>query len=304
MTTVTHPKTSRGRSVRRWVRRAFLVWAVVATAWLANTVRTQGVSEGVLHDSQEVTVLAGSTALEFRPTRPPAKSALIFISGSGIHPHAYAPLLRPIADAGHLVFIVKLPWRFAPLDSHKDEAVDRARRLIAAHPEITHWVIAGHSLGGALAARLAPEEPQLRGALVLIGTTHPKEDDLSRLEAPVTKVFATRDGIAPVDRVMANKGLLPEHTEWVQIEGGNHSQFGHYGHQLFDGTATVSREEQQAVTREALLKALREGGNRCLTNMDRSSDDTLEHPSGHCAPKQAPGTQKSAPQKQVKSPLS
>jgi hypothetical protein len=60
---------------------------------------------------------------------------------------------------------------------------------------------------------------------------------------------------------MANKGLLPHHTEWVQIEGGNHSQFGHYGHQLFDGTATVSRGVQQAATREAILKALREGAN-------------------------------------------
>jgi hypothetical protein len=122
--------------------------------WLANSVRTQGVPNGVLRDSQEVTVLAGSTALEFRPTRPHGKAALIFICGSGIHPHAYAPLNRPIADEGHLVFIVKLPWRFAPLDSHKDEAVDRARRLIAAHPEITHWVIRGSSHGeqGTIAA--------------------------------------------------------------------------------------------------------------------------------------------------------
>jgi hypothetical protein len=208
-----------------------------------------------------VIVRDGATALEFRPTKPRGKAALAFICGSGIHPHAYAPLLRPIAEAGYSVSIVKLPWRFAPLDLHKEEAVDRVRSLIAAHPETTHWVIAGHSLGGALAARVAREEPRLGAALVLIGTTHPREDDLSRLDAPVTKVYATRDGIAPVDRVMANKGLLPQHTEWVQIEGGNHSQFGHYGHQLFDGTATVSREEQQAFTREALLKALREGGN-------------------------------------------
>lgn len=201
----------------------------------------------------------GPTALEFQRTRPDGKAALIFICGSGIHAHAYAPLLRPIAESGYSVFIVKLPYRFAPLTQHKDHVVDRARNLIAAHPEVSHWVVAGHSLGGALAARVAQVDHGLNGAFVLIGTTHPKADDLSRLDAPVTKVYATSDGIAPVDRVMASKSLLPAHTRWVEIEGGNHSQFGHYGRQLFDGRATISREAQQTITREAILEHLRNG---------------------------------------------
>jgi pimeloyl-ACP methyl ester carboxylesterase len=189
-------------------------------------------------------------------------AALIFICGSGIHPHAYAPLLRPIAESGYWVFIVKLPYRFAPLASHKDEVLDRARNLIAAHAKMAHWAVAGHSLGGALAARLAQADHELTASFVLIGTTHPKDEDLSRLEARFTKVYATSDGIAPVDRVMATKSLLPENTKWVEIKGGNHSQFGHYGHQLFDGTATISREAQQAITREALLAVLRDGFQR------------------------------------------
>jgi pimeloyl-ACP methyl ester carboxylesterase len=246
----------RKRSIRRWVRRGFLLWAVLSTLWLANSVRTQGVADGLLQNSQGVSVLDRPIALEFLPARPHGKPALIFICGSGISAHAYAPLLRPVAEAGYPVFVVKLPYRFAPLASHKDEVLVRASSLIAAHPEIAHWVISGHSLGGALAARVAQADRGVMAALVLIGTTHPKLDDFSKLDVPVTKVYATNDGIAPADRVMANKGLLPEHTEWVEIEGGNHSQFGHYGHQLFDGKATISRELQQALTRAALLKAL------------------------------------------------
>ena len=34
-------------------------------------------------------------------------------------------------------------------------------------------------------------------ALALIGTTHPKEDDLSRLSMPVIKIYGSHDGIAP-----------------------------------------------------------------------------------------------------------
>jgi predicted dienelactone hydrolase len=92
--------------------------------------------------------------------------------------------------------------------------------------------------------------------MVLIGTTHPKEDDLSLLQIPVTKVYASNDGIAPPDRIRSNQGLLPKQTKWVEIRGGNHSQFGRYGHQLFDGTATISREEQETITRSAILEAI------------------------------------------------
>jgi hypothetical protein len=88
--------------------------------------------------------------LEFLPPPSDGKTGRIFLCGSGVAAHAYAPLLRPIADAGYAVFVVK----------------------------------------------------------------------------------------------------------WVEIKGGNHSQFGHYGPQLFDGTATVTREEQQPVSRSALLAAL------------------------------------------------
>jgi hypothetical protein len=43
-----------------------------------------------------------------------------------------------------------------------------------------------------------------------------------------------------------------------EIKGGNHSQSGHYGNQLFDGKGTITREEQQTTTRSAILQALGE----------------------------------------------
>ncbi len=231
-------------------------------SWLANSVRTRGVDEQTLRDSPAVSVRDEATTLAFLPVSPVGKAALIFICGSGISAAAYAPMLRPVAEAGYPVFVIKLPYRFAPLEWHKQGAVDLARGVIAANPKVAHWVISGHSLGAALAARLAGSDPAALSALVLIGSTHPKEDNLSLLQIPVTKVYASNDGIAPPDRVLANRDLLPKHTEWVVIAGGNHSQFGRYGHQLFDGTATISREEQETITRSAILEAMAGAGRR------------------------------------------
>jgi pimeloyl-ACP methyl ester carboxylesterase len=240
----------------RWIRWGFLLWAVFSTLWLANSMRTRGVDAALLQSDAAVTVEDNATSLDFAPSASTNGTALIFICGSGVAAQAYAPLLRPIAEAGYAVFIIKLPCRFAPFESHKQEAMDRARSVIAAHPHISHWVMSGHSLGGALACRLVKSDPKAFAALVLIGTTHPKRDDLSSIAMPVTKVYGSNDGVAPPDRMFSNKRLLPKDTRWVEIKGGNHSQFGHYGHQLFDGRATISREAQQAATRLAILEVL------------------------------------------------
>jgi len=72
----------------------------------------------------------------------------------------------------------------------------------------------------------------------------------------VTKVCASNDGLASRAEVRANAKKLPARTRWVEIEGGNHSQFGYYGFQLGDHAATISRADQQAATRRALLDAL------------------------------------------------
>lgn len=228
--------------------------------WLGNSVRTQGVGERDLSSSPAVLVRDDSTRLAFLPAESTARAALVFICGSGIAAEAYAPLLRPLAGEGYPVFVVRLPYRFAPLESHKQKAIARARQVMADHPEIRHWVIGGHSLGGALAARMARLDWESLSGLVLVATTHPKRDDLSSLPIPVTKIYATNDGVAPPDRVHANSGLLPPDTNWVAIDGGNHSQFGRYGHQLLDGEATISREEQESFTRAALVDALSGAG--------------------------------------------
>ena len=90
----------------------------------------------------------------------------------------------------------------------------------------------------------------------MIGTTHPRDVDLSGLEVPVTKLVATRDGLAKVAGVEANRHLLPASTRWVRIEGGNHSQFGWYGFQPGDRRADISASEQRRQMIGAVIGAL------------------------------------------------
>ena len=49
-----------------------------------------------------------------------------------------------------------------------------------------------------------------------------------------------------------------ESVDQIVIEGGNHAYFGNYGEQDGDGTASITREEQQAQTVEAIIKFAQE----------------------------------------------
>jgi pimeloyl-ACP methyl ester carboxylesterase len=144
----------------------------------------------------------------------------------------------------------------ASLDSQRRAVVQRVSQIIQSDDPATRWVVAGHSLGGALASEVARDHDNLLAGLVLLGTSHPRDIDLSSLSIDVTKVYATNDGLASVAEVKAYAKKLPARTHWVEIDGGNHSQFGYYGFQLGDHRATIPRSEQQAQTKQALVDAL------------------------------------------------
>src|SRR6187402_438407 len=94
------PKRKRS-TFRRWISRGFIVWAIVSTSWLANSVRTQGVDASLLKSTTTVFVVDQGTCLEFSPAKKQADTGLIFLSGGGIAAEAYAPLLHPIAETGY-----------------------------------------------------------------------------------------------------------------------------------------------------------------------------------------------------------
>jgi pimeloyl-ACP methyl ester carboxylesterase len=82
--------------------------------------------------------------------------------------------------------------------------------------------------------------------------------DLSGLKIPVTKIVGTRDGVAKPEAVKRNASLLPAHTRWIWVNGGNHSQFGWYGFQPMDRRARITPEKQRAIMIDAVASLLRE----------------------------------------------
>lgn len=238
------------------------IWAITGsvvfvlfTLWGVIAYQTWGVDSGLLATDERIEVADTDTAIHFIP-KGGAETGLVFFSGALVDPEAYVPLARRIAERGHLVAIVKIPFRGGFNLADTGEVLGRGRAVMARHGSIQRWAAGGHSKGGFFAAHFAHRHPESVSALILVGTAHPRELDLSTASFAVTKIVASKDGLATPGRVQGSAGNLPPDTTWVRIQGGNHSQFGYYGFQPGDRPADIGREEQQAKVLEAVLGAL------------------------------------------------
>jgi hypothetical protein len=167
-----------------------------------------------------------------------APAGLILYPGAGVEPAAYAPLAAEIADDEFFVAIHQAPLGLAILDS------DMAQVSIDEYADIETWAVGGHSLGGAMAARFASESDRIDG-LVLLAAYPESGLDLADSGLQVMSIYGDRDLLATPDEVLGARPQLPDGTEFVLIEGGNHAQFGAYGRQPRDGEAAISASEQR-----------------------------------------------------------
>ena len=76
--------------------------------------------------------------------------------------------------------------------------------------------------------------------------------DLTDSGLRVYAAYGSEDGVLNREKYEADRTNLPQDTTETVIDGGCHAGFGSYGAQKGDGTPTISAEEQQQQTADAL----------------------------------------------------
>ena len=230
-------KTRRMSRRRKWLLAGgifLLVLAILAGAffwYVSDYYPAEDVALEVL--AQESTIEAGDDLTILSPTYP-TDTAIIFYPGAKVEAEAYLPLLEQLRQTGLTCILVHMPFRMAIFDANAAEEV------MEEFPDIQHWYMAGHSMGGAMASQFAANHPDEVDGLILLGAyiygEYPPEDTLT--------VYGSLNQ------------SVEDHIEYtenvVEIEGGNHAQFGNYGPQKGDLPAIISAEEQQRQTVEAI----------------------------------------------------
>jgi len=194
----------------------------------------------------DVTVTENDTII-YEPSD--ADTAFIFYPGGKVEYTAYGPLMDACAAEGIMCVLMKMPFNLAVLDV---KAADGIREQF---PEIEHWYIGGHSLGGSMAAAYLEDSHDTFDGLILLGSY--STADLSQTGLDVLSVYGTEDNVLDSGKYNNNKKNLPDDLTEVIIEGGCHAYFGVYGPQEGDGTPSISNEEQIRQTADAISDMIR-----------------------------------------------
>ena len=215
-----------------------LVIALLAGAliWLRTAMGPSETAMKALQSDDQVMVSQEADFIVFEPKNNAAATGFIFYPGAGVDARSYAPVLREIAARGHFAVLSAMPLDLAFL---KPNAADQ---VIAKYPEIEDWIIGGHSLGGVVAASYAARQPAIDGMVFM--ASYPANDVLKGSDLPTLSIYGSQDGLTTPQNIEDSRALLPADTDFVEIKGGNHSQFGSYGLQHGDNQATIPPEKQ------------------------------------------------------------
>lgn len=241
---------------RKYIRIGLGVFWFGVIAWLFYNMQAQELESSVLESNNKVHVQKLSNAIIFAPAVDTMGAALIFYPGALVDPEAYAPMAKTISEAGFKTIIFKLPYRMAFFQSQQENVFQQTLEYINSVSSQRNWIVGGHSRGGKIAAIFTKQHSKALGGLLLVGTSHPREFDLSDLNIDVTKIYGSNDGLASEEEINKFAINLPANTHYIRVAGGNHRQFGYYGYQLGDSSADITRKKQQEILARAIIKQL------------------------------------------------
>ena len=197
----------------------------------------------VVEDMGDYYLFSQSPAISY--VGPGDGKGIVFYPGGKVEETAYASLLLKLAEQGYDVYLVKMPAKLAIF------GMNAAADIMEQETQVEEWTMMGHSLGGAMAASFSAGHDEQVDALVLLAAY--STEDISELEIEVYSIYGSEDKVLNMEKYEEYRSNLPEDMIEAVIDGGNHAYYAHYGEQEGDGTAVITREEQQETVLDLFL---------------------------------------------------
>lgn len=207
----------------------FMIWAGSIVKPMEEAVQTVEAPSGYTVTREDY--------LHYGPEGQGLDIGIIIYPGARVDDVAYGVIGSELAKLGYDVYIVDFFVDFAVFGKNEADQILNQE----AHSQ---WYIAGHSLGGVMAAAYLYEHSESLDGLIFFASYPSASNDLSAVDTQVLSIYGELDGLATLEEIEASKELLPKDTVYHMIEGGNHAYFAYYGEQSGDNPATITREAQ------------------------------------------------------------
>ncbi len=217
-----------------FISALLLLALIIMLFWLFDEYEADEIAVNIYNNSDNIIVSDG--VIGIHPLEE-SDTSIIFYPGAKVEAIAYLPLLSSISEQCNVTcYLVEMPLNYAIFDSKV------AADIIADNPDTENWYMSGHSLGGVMACDFSSDNAELIEGVIVMGAamygSYPTAQSLT-IYGTLNNEIA--DAIDYTDNI-------------VVIDGGNHAQFGNYGKQDGDRDATITSEDQQQQTVDAINK--------------------------------------------------
>jgi hypothetical protein len=202
-------------------------------------------------NKDNLTVTEHSQYWEISRSNSTSTTGYIFYPGAKVDSQAYFYKLGTLVNEPNVnikLFITKPLFHLAVF------GINQADAIIENNPNITDWILGGHSLGGAMSCEYAKSNTQTIKTLILLGSYC--ASDLSATDLKVISIHGSLDGVLSSEEVLNNRKNLPQNNSDFIIDGMNHAQAGNYGNQSGDNSATKPDEAVKEEITSILKKEL------------------------------------------------
>lgn len=233
--------------VAGWVAGVLVLVVVGFLGWANTPMMGERPAAIEAWTDSAVQIRDAGDAVVMAPTGQASGEGLVFIPGARVDPYAYLyKLSGAVAETGLTVVITKPTLNLAFFDTRP------LSTFTSLAPDVDEWAVGGHSLGGVRACQLA-DDPAVK-RLILFGSYC--ANDLSQSGLAVLSIGGERDGLSTPAKIEGAAHLLPSDATFVEVPGMTHAQFGDYGLQPGDGTATISDDQARDAITAALVSVL------------------------------------------------
>jgi hypothetical protein len=215
-----------------------LLGVVGVAVYISQYYETEEQAKEVMGVSANVYVTKADDMIIYTPANITPREGIIFYPGNKIEYTAYAPMLKMMASQGFACILLEMPYNLPILDK------DAANKAMDKLEFVSDWYIGGHGSGGRIAAEFAYENTDLVKGVFLLGAY--STNNLSDSGLKVISLYGTEDKVMNIKKYNKYKDMLPDDFTEVIIEGGNFGSFGYYGDHKNDGTASITKYQQQA----------------------------------------------------------
>jgi len=222
------------------------MYAYLSITTARNNAAPAAEALAAMESDAQVTVEYGDY-LTLTPAAAGPKTGIVFYPGAYCDIRGYTPIWKEIAAQGYLVVIAKMPFDFAIFSPN---AADGVR---AAHPEIEEWIIAGHSMGGAMAGVYADNNRDNLAGVIVFDSYPPGSNSLADVDFPILLFERARLDGSRSQKFIDNANLYPASAELILIPGAQHMYYG-----SFDGGA-YKEEWESGIERDAMQRIVING---------------------------------------------